>query len=271
MTDTPAPEAVLRVLIADDELLARQRLEDLLAGDPRAEVVGTAANGREVVEAIRTLRPDLVFLDVQMPGLTGPEVVREVGPEAMPPTVFVTAYDRFALQAFELAALDYLLKPFDDERWEQAFARARERIRLRRVGEMTERLVALLAGGTATPAPAPPAEHLQRLAVEMRGQVRLIPVEHVEYITASGPYAEITAEGKKFLLRERMQKLEERLNPEHFFRIHRSVLVRLELVEALQRSGGGDYAVRLRDGTRLKVSRSRREELEARLGIEPSG
>lgn len=271
MSGLPLPnQTVLRVLIVDDEPLARQRLQDLLAGEAEVDVVGTAENGREATEAIRALRPDLVFLDVQMPGLTGVEVVREVGPDAMPATVFVTAYDRFALQAFELAALDYLLKPFDDERFEQAFARAKQTVRLRQVGEMTGRLVALLQGGT--PAPVRPAreaapEYLQRIAVEMRGQVRVVPVERIDYITGSGPYAELHAEGKTFLLRERMQNLEQGLDPERFFRIHRSIIVRLELVEALLRSAGGDYAVRLRNGTRLKVSRSRKEALEERLGM----
>lgn len=269
-----APEPPLRVLIADDEPLARQRLQDLLTAEAGVEVVGTAENGREAVEAIRTLQPDLVFLDVQMPGLTGTDVVREIGPAAMPATIFVTAYDGFALRAFELAALDYLLKPFDDERWEQAFARARRTVRLHRVGEMTDRLVALLQGGAPAPerptAAMPGPQYLQRIAVEMRGQVRVVPTERIDYVTASGPYAEITTEGKKFMLRERMQNLEEQLDPARFFRIHRSVIVRLELVEAIQRSGGGDYAVRLRDGTRLRVSRSRKEALEARLGIPSS-
>jgi len=274
-------EKTVRVLIADDEPLARQRLEDLVRALPRAEVVGTAADGDEAVEAILRLRPDLVFLDVQMPGKTGVEVVREVGAERMPATVFVTAYDRFALQAFELAAVDYLLKPYDDERFEQAFERARRMVELAEVGRLAERLAALLGGRapspvdaaepSPTPAPsAPPAGGwLERIAVEMRGQVRVVPVEEIDYVTASGPYAELHTAERGFVIRERMQALEERLDPARFLRIHRSVIVRLDRIDTLLRGGGGDYAVRLKSGVKLRVSRTRVEELEKRMGLSP--
>jgi two-component system, LytTR family, response regulator len=261
----------MRVLIVDDELLARQRLEDLLDKERGVAVVGAATNGLEAVEAIRTLSPDLVFLDVQMPGMTGFDVVAEVGPERMPATVFVTAYDHYALRAFEVAALDYLVKPFDDDRFEMAFRRARRLVELEEVGRMTKRLVSMLHGEEA-PTPAPQRsgqapEYLERIAVEMRGQVRVLPVTRIDYITASGPYAELHAADKTYVIRERMQALEDRLDPSRFFRIHRSAIVRLELIETLLRSSGGDYAVRLRGGTELSVSRSRREELEERLGL----
>jgi two-component system, LytTR family, response regulator len=273
--------APYRVLIADDEPLARQRLEDLVRALPRAEVVGTAADGDEAVEAILRLRPDLVFLDVQMPGKTGVEVVREVGAERMPATVFVTAYDRFALQAFELAAVDYLLKPYDDERFEQAFERARRMVELAEVGRLAERLAALLGGrasspadaGAAGPPPAPSAAPaggwLERITVEMRGQVRVVPVEEIDYVTASGPYAELHTPERGFVIRERMQALEERLDPARFLRIHRSVIVRLDRIDTLLRGGGGDYAVRLKSGVKLRVSRTRVEELEKRMGVAP--
>ncbi|HEU0053638.1 MAG TPA: LytTR family DNA-binding domain-containing protein [Longimicrobium sp.] len=272
-----SPNAI-RVLIVDDEALARQRVEDLLASEEGVEIVGTADNGEAAVRAIRELRPDLVFLDVQMPGMTGVEVVREIGPEKMPVTIFVTAYDHFALQAFELAALDYLVKPFDDERFEQAFRRARRLARLEEVERLRGRLLSLLHedGAPAAPSPAPPpaAEerpaapgYLERIAVEMRGQVRVVPVEQIDFITASGPYAELHAGERTYVIRERMQTLEERLDPARFFRIHRSVIVRVDRIETLLRGGGGDYAVQLRSGTRLKVSRSRVEELEQRIGV----
>ncbi|MEM1128104.1 MAG: LytTR family DNA-binding domain-containing protein [Bacteroidota bacterium] len=261
----------LRVLVVDDEPLARQRLADLLAGAPEAEVVGEIENGTAAVRAIRTLRPDLVFLDVQMPGLTGPEVVREVGPAAMPVTVFVTAFDEYALKAFELSALDYLLKPFDDERFEQALERARAQVRLQAMGTATDRLQRLLeATGQALDVGAPAdakGGYLERIAVEMRGQIRIVPVDQVTHITADGPYAELHTGADTFLIRERMQTLEQRLDPDRFFRIHRSVIVCLDRIESLLHSAGGDYAVRLQDGTRLKVSRSRRDDLAARLGI----
>jgi two-component system LytT family response regulator len=254
----------LRVLIADDELLARQRIEDLLAKEDGLEIAGTAATGDETVEAIQRLKPHLVFLDVQMPGKTGLDVVETIGAEAMPAVVFTTAYDQFALKAFDLAAVDYLVKPFDDERFAQALRRARKAIELEEVGRMTRRLRALLE--TREPQAAK-GTYLERIPVESRGQVRVVPVEQVDYITASGPYAELHVGDRTFAIRERMQTLEERLDPAVFFRIHRSAIVQLDRVDSLRRASGGDYAVRLKDGTELSVSRTRREELEVRLGM----
>lgn len=267
-------ERPLRVLIVDDEHLARRRLIDLLEIEEGVEIIGTADNGPAAVEAIGDLEPDLVFLDVQMPGMTGVEVVSQVGPEDMPATIFVTAYDDYAVKAFELAALDYLVKPFDDERFEQAFRRAREMIDLHEMRVMTQRLVTLLGDshrtGTSLPRPAPLARrdgHMERIAVGSHGQVRIVPVDRIDYITASGPYAELHVGDKKFVIRERMQNLDERLDPEQFFRIHRSTILQLDRIETLLRSSGGDYAVRLKGGVTLSVSRNRREQLEERLGL----
>jgi two-component system LytT family response regulator len=265
-----APAKPLRVLLVDDEALARQRLEDLLKHQENVEIVGTADNGEAAVAAIRMLNPDLVFLDVQMPGKTGLDVIRAIGPDEMPATVFVTAYDQYALKAFDLAAIDYLVKPFDDERFEQAFARARRLIELEEVGRLTEQLRAVLHGGSGAAAPTSPAgkpEYLERIAVETRGQVRVVPVEDIEYITASGPYAELHAGGRAHVIRERMQMLEERLDPAKFFRIHRSAIVRLDQIETLLRDPGGDYGVRLRSGVQLSVSRNRVEQLERWMGL----
>lgn len=267
----PDPGAPLRVLVVDDEALGRQRLLDLLDGLPYIGEVRVAETGRAAVEALRRDPPDVVFLDVQMPGMTGLDVVRTVGPERMPVTVFVTAYDRHALAAFDLAALDYLLKPFEDERFRQALDRAREAIHLRRVGTLQARLGTLFQA-PPTPPPAPPRPaYLERVAVEMRGQVRVVPVAHIDYVLADGPYAEIHAGRDTFVIRERMQALEERLDPERFFRIHRSSIVQLDRIEALLTAPGGDYAVRLRSGERLKVSRTRRDALADRLGLEVRG
>lgn len=257
----------LRVLIADDEPLARQRLEDLTDAEPGAGVVGLAEDGRQAVIMIRNLNPDLVFLDVQMPGLTGMEVVKEVGVENMPPVIFVTAYDQYAIKAFDVAALDYLLKPFDDDRFHQAFERAREALELRGVNELRDRLSALLSEPPSEK-PSPNRKYLERLAVEMRGQVRVVPVSTIDFITASGSYAELHVGDDTFVIRERMQTLEERLDPDVFFRIHRSAIVRLDQIDSLLFSGGGDYAIKLKDGRHLKVSRGRKEELEERLGLD---
>lgn len=280
-------QKTLRVLIVDDEALARQRVEDLLRHEENVEIVGTADNGDAAIAAIQKLKPDLVFLDVQMPGKTGIDVVHALGAEGMPATIFVTAFDHYALKAFDLAAIDYLVKPFDDERFEQAIARARRLIDLEKVSRMTEELISMLQQGGRVPAraaagpvisesPVPltaatgdgaRSGYLERIAVEMRGQVRVVPVEQIEYITASGPYAELHAGGRTHVIRERMQTLEGRLDPAKFFRIHRSVIVRLDQIDALLRDPGGDYAVRLKSGTQLSVSRNRIEQLERWMGV----
>jgi len=261
----------LRVLIVDDEALARQRLEDLLRGEEDVEIVGTADSGDAAVSAIRALAPDLVFLDVQMAGKSGLEVVQTIGPANMPPTIFVTAYDQYALKAFDLAAIDYLVKPFDDERFEQAFARARRLIELEQMGRLTDELLALLQGASRPAArespAAPPGGYLERIAVEMRGQVRVVPVDQIEYITASGPYAELHVGDRTYVIRERMQTLEERLDPGKFCRVHRSAIVRLDQIESLLRDPGGDYAVKLKSGALVSVSRNRVEQLERWMGL----
>lgn len=260
----------LRVLIVDDEPLGVGRLAELLEEQPGVEVVATAENGEEAVEAIRALRPDLVFLDIQMPRKTGLDVVREVGPARMPTTVFVTAYDRHALEAFELAAVDYLVKPYDDERFEEAFRRASRKVELEGLEGLREQMLILLqAGQTAPSAPASgaaPQAYLGRIAVQMRGKMRVVPVAEIDYISASGVYAELHTAGSRHVIRESLQALEGQLDPAEFMRIHRSVIVRLDRVEMLLRGAQGSYEVQLRDGTRLRVGRSRREELERRLG-----
>lgn len=262
-----AGRRALRVLVVDDEPLGRGRLLDLLEEQPDVEVVGTAADGAEAVEAIRTLGPDLVFLDVQMPRKSGLDVVREIGTDRMPATIFVTAYDEYALQAFDAAAVDYLVKPFRDDRFEQAFRRARRRVEADGREQLHEQIMALLQGQSAAePARGFSPRYLERIAVQMKGRMRVVSVGSIEYITASGAYAELHIGSERYVIRESMQQLEERLDPACFMRVHRSTIVRLELVEALLRSEGSDYQVQLKGGTRLRVSRSRREALEQRLG-----
>jgi two-component system LytT family response regulator len=178
-------------MIVDDEPLARQRIADLLEGRHDVTIVGTADNGRVAVDEIRRLKPDLVFLDVQMPAMTGFEVVRAVGTEHMPTTIFVTAYDQYALQAFDLAAVDYLVKPFDDDRFEQALQRARRHSAAGDASRLRERLLAVLQGEAASPsvAEAPTGGYLDRIRVESKGKVRFIPVTDVDYIVAYCPYS----------------------------------------------------------------------------------
>ena len=270
MASSPRP---YRILVADDELLARQRIEDLLAERDDVEIAVSVATGPETVAAIRLERPDLVFLDIQMPGFSGLDVVERIGPDEMPMTIFVTAFDQHAVRAFDLAAVDYLVKPFDDDRFHAALERALRHLSLTDADLARRQLVTLLQtdeAGDLTAPPPTPDEHrqwLERIRVESRGEARALPVSRIEYITASGPYAELHAGGQLYLIRERMQNLESQLEPGVFFRIHRSAIVRLEQVDAFLRSAGGDYAVRMKDGTELSVSRARREELEKRMGL----
>ena len=264
----------LRVLIVDDEPLGRQRIEDLLRKDPTIEIAASAADGTAAVQAIRTLRPDLVFLDVQMPGMSGLDVIRELGPDEMPATVLVTAYDKHALEAYELAAVDYVVKPFDDERFEEALRRARRLATAKEAHVLREKLLSLLTGnGHGNGALDAPADArngwLERIAVETRGKVRYVQVRDIHYILASGPYAELYMADRKHLVRVSMNTLEEQLDPARFMRVHRSVIVQLAMVDVLHKAAGGDYEVQLRNGIRLSVSRTRREDLERRLAAVP--
>lgn len=266
--------APLRVVIVDDEPLGRRRVADLLAAEPNVEIAGVAENGLAAIELIRRVHPDLVFLDVQMPGLSGLDVARQLGDD-MPPTIFVTAYDQHALKAFDLAAIDYLVKPFDDERFEQALTRARHMTDLEETRRVHQRMLALLraapaerpSGGAHAEDEARAEGAVERIAVESRGKVKLVPVGDIDYIAASGPYAELVTGTRRHLVREPMQTLEERLERAGFVRIHRSFIVPLDRIDTLLRGPGGDYEVQLKDGTRLRVSRSRREMLEQRLGM----
>ncbi|MEO8335666.1 MAG: LytTR family DNA-binding domain-containing protein [bacterium] len=267
--------APLRVLVVDDEPLNRLRLEDLLRRESGVSEILSASDGFEAVTMIRAERPDLVFLDVQMPGKSGLDVVREVGADAMPATIFVTAYDQYAVEAFNVAAVDYLVKPFDDERFEEAFRRARKSLAAEDMGRLREQLLTILQPGAAQPGDgttttkaAASSPYLQRLAVEIRGTVRPVLVQDVDYITSDGPYAELHVAGRRHVIRETMQTLEERLDPSKFMRVHRSVIVRLDLIESLERGAGGDGELRLKGGARLRVSRTRREALERWLGLD---
>jgi len=257
----------LRAMVVDDELPARRRLTELLARDGTFELAAACGDGRQAIEAIVTDRPDLVVLDVQMPEVTGFDVVRALGPDRMPPVIFATAYDRYATRAFEVAAIDYLLKPFEDARLFQALARAREQIRLRTADELRAQLVHLLATA-GEPAPsAGRASFLERIAVRDRREIRILAVADIEYITASGPYAEIHVGREALLHRERMAALEDLLDPARFCRVHRSTIVNLAHVVALEPKPTGDSVLRLRAGQVLQVSRSRLAELHARLGV----
>lgn len=262
----------IRVLVVDDEPLARSGVRELLERDPELDVIGEAASGEEAVTAIAELAPDLVMLDVQMPGLTGFDVIRQIGPGSMPAVVFVTAYDQFAVRAFEVNAVDYLLKPFDDERFAQTLARAKKVVRQSHAGELSRRLVELL-DSTAPSAPQRAAatserqsgQFADRLVVKSGGRVVFLRMEELDWIEAADYYVKLHASGKTHLLRETMTSLEQRLDPRRFFRVHRSAIVNLDRIRELQPYFRGEHVLILQDGTKLKLSRARRERLEAVL------
>ena len=268
----------IRALIVDDEPAARAGIRQLLAGDAEVLVAGECTNGREAVAAIQEAPPDLLFLDVQMPELDGFGVLREVGTDGVPSVVFVTAYDQYALRAFEVHALDYLLKPFSDDRFRESLERAKAQVRHGRMGQLSKKLAALLdtygatplpvsAADTSTPAAPPQSRaYLERLVVKSGGKVTLLRVGEIEWIDADGDYARIHVGKVWHLLRETMKRLELQLDPARFVRIHRSTIVNLEKVKELQPFFRGEYVAVLHSGVTLKLSRGYRANLEARLG-----
>jgi two-component system LytT family response regulator len=246
----------IRTLIVDDEPLARERIKRFLAGERDLELVGECSEGRAAVEAIRTLKPDLVFLDVQIPELDGFGVLDAVGPAEMPAVIFVTAYDRYALQAFDVNALDYLLKPYNRERFRKAVERARSLLSNGAKGELNERLLSLLENFKTEP-----ARHLERLMIKSSGRVFFLRTAELDWIEAEGNYLRLHVGRESHLLRETMNRLASKLDPDKFLRIHRSTLVNIERIKELQPLFSGDYVVILRDGKQLTLSRSYRDKL----------
>lgn len=250
----------LCVMVADDEPPARERIIDLLHRDSKVARIIEASDGLSAVDIIRNRRPDLAFLDVQMPELTGLEIIAEVGAERMPLTVFVTAYDEHAIRAFEANALDYLLKPFSDERFEMSMARVGSRMDERSVREFGQRMLRLLSGA---PAKNPP---LDRLVVKSGGSTRFIRVADIDWIEAAGVYANLHIGGKEVLYRAALHELADRLDPVRFVRIHRSAIVNIDSILHLEPISHGEFEVILKDGSRSRISRTYRTQLEKRLG-----
>ena len=237
--------ARIRTLIVDDEPPARANLRVLLRRDQDVEIVSECGSGAEALTEIRSKKPDLVFLDIQMPECDGFDVLELLGAELPPAIIFVTAYDQYALRAFEAGALDYLLKPFDNARFDRALARAKERI------------------AHANPA----AKRLDRFAIKSTGQVSFVNIAEIDWIEAADYYACLHVGAKSHLLRRSMAELEEDLDPRVFCRIHRSAIVNLERIQALELREDGEHEVLLTDGTRLRMSRRYRKELQARMGV----
>ena len=249
-----------RVLIVDDEVPARQRLIDLVRRDAQAGEIAEAADGLAATDTIRSWRPDLVFLDVQMPEMDGLGVIREVGAENMPLTVFVTAYDQHAISAFEANALDYLLKPFSDERFEATMARVKTRM-----DELSLRDFGLRIMNMASAAPAPSLP-FDRLVVKSGGTTRFVRVADIDWIEAAGVYVNLHVGGKEMLYRSVLNDLAARLDPRRFVRVHRSAIVNIESILHLEPISHGEFELVLRNGSRPRVSRTYRAQLEKRLG-----
>jgi two-component system LytT family response regulator len=260
MTESP----LIRVLIVDDEPLAREMLREMLEADQDVEIVGERSNGSEAVEAIRVHLPDLLFLDVQMPEVGGFEVLEALGTGPMPHVIFVTAYDQYAVRAFEVHALDYLLKPFDRERFDISWQRAKAQIVRDKDGGRDQRILALLEELKAGS-----SRYLERLVIKSGGRIYFLETNEIDWIEAEGNYVSVHSGKKSHLLRETISSLESQLDPRKFLRIHRSSIVRIDRIKELQPWFHGEYHVILQNGTQLMLSRNYREKLQEALGKLP--
>lgn len=252
----------VRVLIVDDEKPARTRLSQCLGREADVEVVGVARDGLEAVKLLRAQEPDLLFLDVQMPSLDGFGVLREIGPERAPLTIFVTAYDKYAIKAFEAHAVDYLLKPYSDQRFEMALQQARKYLRAKAPNEAAVNTSGILesrAGDNQGSA------YLERVALKTNGRIVFLNVDEVDWIEAAGVYIHLHVGSKTHLYRSSVVHMLERLDPTRFVRLHRSAVVNTARIRELQARSHGDYTVVLHDGTELMMSRAYRPALEAWL------
>lgn len=269
----------MRVLIVDDEVLARQRVRRLLQSEADVEVVGEAGSGREAVDLIRSLTPDLVCLDVQMPELDGFGVLRELNGEPRPMVLFITAYDEHAQRAFDVHAVDYVLKPLDEERFRAAFDRARKQraqaVAAERLGELLE-TVRRLADGTSSSdqktdvtanGAAGNGGFASRILVKQDGRMFFVKTTEIDWIEADRNYVRLHVGTVAHTIRERISHLEETLDPRVFARIHRSTIVNLNRVREMQQWFSGDYVVLLEDGTKLRLSRHYRDRVEKQVGV----
>ncbi|MDB6094378.1 MAG: two component transcriptional regulator, LytTR family [Verrucomicrobia bacterium] len=269
----------IRTLIVDDEPLAREGLETQLRADPEISIVGQCGDGQAALDAIRTLRPDLVFLDIQMPKRDGFAVLAELKPAERPVIVFATAYDQHAIRAFEVCAIDYLLKPYSDSRFAAALTKAKHEIHqahsstlTQKVEELLERVRAMDAARVETPPPpeqapatttAPAADYTDRIILKADGALHFIKTRDVIWIEAQGDFVRVQSNGKTQLVRETLQSMEQKLDGTKFLRIHRSYLVNLEHVRKVELALYGDYVVFVSDGSKLRMSRNYRTKLKA--------
>ena len=259
----------IHALIVDDEPLARTGVRQLLESVEDVRIIGEAGDGPEAVRQIQEEDPDLVFLDVQMPEMSGLEVVREVGVDKMPMTIFVTAYDEYALDAFDAHALDYLLKPIDEERFAEALDRARTQLQRAEAEDLSDRLRAVLDRYAADEEDdRAPDEPLERFTVRSRKRIYFVDADDVQWIESEGDYVALCDGEEKHLIRATMKELTERLDPERFLRVHRSYIVNTNYVTELRPLDHGTYRLIMACGTPLKTSRGYRENVEALIGAD---
>ena len=249
----------IRAAIVDDEDLGRRKISRMLKEDGEVEIVGEFAGGEETIKALRELKPELLFLDIKMPEVDGFALLRGVSTTFTPIVIFVTAFDQHAVQAFQVHALDYLLKPFDRGRFHDAVRRAKEQVRQRRTGSINQKLMELLNESNHV---SPPRE---RIMVKSSGHISFLRTDEIDWIEAQGDYVRLYAQGRKFLIREKIGEMEQQFSGDRFVRIHRSTIVNVERIKEMQPLFYGEYAVILNDGTRLTLSRSFRERVFSRL------
>lgn len=267
----------IRVLVVDDEPLAREGLQLLLKADPEVEMVGFCADGQMAIDAIRTHRPDLVFLDVQMPRLDGFETIAAIPPAERPVVVFVTAYQQHAVRAFEVCALDYLLKPFSNARFSAALQRAKETVRRGDQAYLATQVEALLDHVKRLQSPVPPApttppvevDLSDRVVIKVEGAMHFVSMRDILWIEAEGDFVKVQTRGKTQLVRDTLQNFAQRLDPERFLRIHRSFIVNVAHVRRVEPALYGDYSVFMSDDTKLRLSRSYRAQLDALIQRTP--
>ncbi len=252
--------AIIRVLIVDDEPLARGVLREMLQADPEVTIVGECANGKEAVKAIQELAPEVLFLDIQMPELGGFEVLDALDEGQAPHLIFVTAYDQYAVRAFEVHALDYILKPFDRERFQASWQRAKVQVLRERNGKVEQKILSLLEDLKAG------TKYLERLVIKSSGRIYFLETNEIDWIQAEGNYVSVHTGKKSHLLRETITGLENQLDPKKFLRIHRSAIVRIDRIKELQPWFHGEYHIILHDGTQLTLSRNYRDRLQEALG-----
>lgn len=245
----------IKTLVIDDEPLARERIFRMLSNETDIEIVGESGNGAEAISLIREREPDLVFLDIQMPEMNGFEVLETIVPQQIPAIIFVTAYDQYAIRAFDFHALDYLLKPFNRERFSSALNRAREQVNKKNLDERSEMFVSLLTDLKAR------KEYLEKIILRSEGRIYFLKTEEIDWIEASGNYIKIHVGKESHLLRETMNSIETRLDPNKFSRIHRSTIVNSDRIKELYPLFNGDYTLILKDKTELILSRSYRNRL----------